>query len=426
MPELANLPATITRPLWVSASGLFSFLVVLILWSIYAPMATTIRANGSFASSRPSYDIQHPFGGRIQKVFVALHETVTKNSPLFLLDVDNKRKSLSETQLQVAALNGENRIIKQYLTTDNPIDPFGVVPGFLQQQYHEARLVLDAKMASNTAAAATAQERLQTVKNSIALLEERKMLYFDRSKRRENLVSRGIVAQKENDALKDTILSLGSELEDKYSLMISLKAEAAQTTAAVKILHSEYRKELIVKLNANIRRSPELRRQIANLQYEIDIATVRAPINGKVIALNFSTQQMYAGKGQTLATLAQNLDHPVVHMKVPVGAIDQVYNGMSGVLTIPALPQRDMPKIRLLITSLSPEAQKDTDGLPEHYLAIAKINPDDLKRAKRQMGSNLRLSTDMPVSVALEGRKTTMYQYLFGAFANLFTDALQD
>ena len=80
----------------------------------------------------------------------------------------------------------------------------------------------------------------------------------------------------------------------------------------------------------------------------------------------------------------------------------------------------------ITLTSLAPEAQKDQDGLPIHYLALAAIDQSDLKKARKIMGERLRLAADMPVSVALAGRNTTMANYLFDGFANIFSDALQD
>ena len=61
------LPFSVTRPLFMAAIMLGLALFALGTWAAVAPLATTIRANGTIASSAPSYDVQHPFGGHIYR-----------------------------------------------------------------------------------------------------------------------------------------------------------------------------------------------------------------------------------------------------------------------------------------------------------------------------------------------------------------------
>ncbi len=419
----AALPREISRPLWITAIGLFCFLLLIMIWAIYAPIATTVRVSGSFASSRLSYDIQHPFGGRIEQVFVSLHQVVAKNDPLFLLDVNSSRSALAEIETQLDTLNTETSIIQYFL--DKPSTP-SPKNSFITLQYYEAQRALKSKIDTKEQAIIAANARLQTASQGLAMLKQRQAILHERSLDSHDLVARGIVTRKADEALTDTILNLGSQIAEEESREISLRAEIAQSKIAIDTLRAEYRLALVKKLNANTARLPELRQQALRLQSEISSALVRSPVAGKITSLKYDTAQMYAGKGQTLVTLAQKLDHPVPHLKVPITLIDQIHPGMTGTLTIPALPQRKMPKIRVTLTSIAPEATKTPDGQAEYYLALATINQDDLQAAARRMGAAFHLATDMPVMVSLEGRETTMYRYLFGAFANLFTDALQD
>ena len=166
------------------------------------------------------------------------------------------------------------------------------------------------------------------------------------------MVSRGLLRKQEREILTDAILTVGSELAEQNALAISLETEARQSEIALDTFTSEYRAGLVSRLNSNAQRLPDLRRQISRLRSEIGSAMVLAPISRTVVSLQFDTAQMYAGKGQTLTTLAQLLEKPVLHLTIPVTAVDQVYVGMQGKLTIPALSQRDMPEVKLIPMAL--------------------------------------------------------------------------
>ncbi|MCP5076222.1 MAG: HlyD family efflux transporter periplasmic adaptor subunit [Rhodobacteraceae bacterium] len=423
----AKLPTTITRPLWATGLAMTGFLAVLLSWAILASIATTIRVNGSFVSSKPSYEIQHPFGGRIAQVDVTLHQTVSKGDRLFLLDVATNQRAHSEIQAQISALEDENQIIERYLADKVETASQGSGgTGYVELLFSEARKVLELKISTQKNAAISARQKLETVNTGIALMEQRRTQLRARVDRRKALVARGVVGRQETDVLADTILSLGSDLEQQKAQALTLQAEARRSELAARTLATEYRSGLLTRLNANRQRQPELRRRATLLAAEISSAAVTSPISGTVTELNYDTRGMFAGRGQTLVTLAQGLDRPVVRLTVPISSIDQVHVGMVGKLTVPALPQREMPVIRLRISTLSPEAQRNRDGEPIHYLALATINPDDMQLAQSVLGDKFRLATDMPVSAALQGRNTTMSRYLFGGFANLFTDALQE
>ena len=135
---------------------------------------------------------------------------------------------------------------------------------------------------------------------------------------------------------------------------------------------------------------------------------------------------MYAPRGTTLLTLSQTLKDPSVSFTIPTQAIDQVRVGMEGSLTIPALPQRNLPKVRLRLTAVSPDAKRDQDGNVLGYAAKAQIFSEDMAKIVAAMDGDLHLATDMPVSVALEGRTVTFAQYLFAPFMTIFEGSLQD
>ena len=152
---------------------------------------------------------------------------------------------------------------------------------------------------------------------------------------------------------------------------------------------------------------------------------MRAPIAGTVTDIGFASAEMFAPRGATLLSLAQPLDQPHLSITVPVGQIDQLRTGMTGKLTIPGLPQRNLPPASARISALSPRAEQDQEGNPVAYRGIAETNPEELV----QLASAIRpaeLSEDMPVMLTVETRQSTFFRYLLSPVGAAFRNAFQD
>ena len=92
-----SIPNSVTRPLFLATIALFLALCGLGIWAGVAPLATTIRASGTIASSAPSYEVQHPFGGHITRVNVKSQSAVAAGQIMFELDTTVQVKNLTRT-----------------------------------------------------------------------------------------------------------------------------------------------------------------------------------------------------------------------------------------------------------------------------------------------------------------------------------------
>ena len=427
-PGEQGLPPTILRPLKFAALGLFTALVLGIVWSTTAPLATSIRVSGTLVSSKPSFEIQHPHNGRIKRVNVRLHDLVQEGQILFELDVSTQRKGLKEITSQIAHIEAENIMIGSVLQIDGQRDfqAQSDVPEIISSHYQELYNQFRQDIASTGQRAKTARNRAQSIQAGIEILHLQKAAMQERSDHLQVLAQKGLVAGAQQEAHSNQLLALNTDINAEYTQLASSNDEATQITLELAKRQTEFRLKLLNKRLTNEARLPELRRASLTVQDEGDQSMIRSPISGSVVSINFDTNHMFIPRGTTLITIAQPLDHPVVDVKIPTQAIDQTSQGMTGVLTISSLPQRNLPKIRVKLLSIAPDAIKDRDGNPVSYLGRASINADDLVRAKKSMHGALKLSADMPVSVVFEGRTITFSEYLVGPFLAIFRGALQD
>ncbi|MBL4875638.1 MAG: HlyD family efflux transporter periplasmic adaptor subunit [Cohaesibacteraceae bacterium] len=427
MSHEAEMPVEITRPLRLAFISLSIAILCLMVWAVFAPLSTTIRANGTLVSTKPSYDIQHSFGGRIRQVFVKAQSTVKKGQVLFELDVATQMKGLNEIKIQVMNIEAENAVISQILAASDT-DKMAQNPpnDLINARYYEQRQQLKLDISAELQTANANRKRAKSIKDGINILIKRRRVMFERSLSLNALVQKGVLSKAQEELQSDQVLSLEGEISEQEEQLVSVQNQADQAVLNAQKLKAKFRLSLLSRQFENTRLLPNLRRQLLALEDEIASAVIRSPVSGTVVFLGYDTNQMYATKGTTLVTLSQALDQPIVQMLIPTQTIDQVRVGMAGTLTVTSLPQRNLSKIRVRLKSISPDAAKDNDGNPTGYPAQATIVGDDLQQAVAGLQEDLHLIADMPVSVTLEGRKTTFSQYLVAPFFTMFEGAIQD
>jgi len=421
----ANLPDQIIRPLKWAAYTVVIVFTFIAIWAVYAPLATTIKANGTLVSSRPNYEIQHPFGGQIKQVNVTAQQTVQKGQTLLLLGTETKRKTLQQIEAQIANLSFENKIISSHLgntsTTDIPIESPEIY-----KKHEVLQADLNLKINAITQSVTAQNEQVQLTQDGIDILKKRRHYLQARAVSYEQLIAKGAIAAVQAEAHTDQLLELEGEINDKQTLLHSNQSAISQAQTEIQALKSAHHLSLINQLEQNKSRLPELQRQALLLQDEINQAEIISPIDGSIVSLNFDTEHMYITRGTTLLVLSQPLQHPRVEVVIPANAIDQVKIGIIGKMIIPSLPQRNLPNLNVTLVSVAPEALKDETGQTIGYTAYAEIAPDDLKKLNAILKGKLNLATDMPVSLSLVGNTTTLYDYLIAPFFSAFNGAIQD
>lgn len=417
-----NLPQLITRPLWFATAGLIAALFLVILWAVTAPLATTIRANGVLISETPTYQIQHQFGGKIDKVHVKLHSNVQQGQVLFSLNVESQKVTLDNLSKQSQVIKDENTIINQLL--------LGQIPDIVNQPLNDhyrtisQQNALEVKAIYFTKTAAFDQATATKLGHEILL--ERQNAIQARLDNLNSLFAKGIATSELVEQTTDQLLQVKGEISDSNINSLTLEQQIIQANIKSEKLKSDFRLFLQNKKHDNEMKLFDMSARIFALDDEISNAIIKSPILGTIVAIGFNTEQMYASRGETLAKLSKVLKKPVVQVTIPTQAIDQVYQGMKGELTILSLSQRNLPKVRIKLKSISPDALKDDQGMPIGYQAQADLLTADLNAIENSLGGKLRLSSDMPVSVALTGRSITFFNFLIAPFFEIFKSSLED
>lgn len=397
-------------------------------WATTAPLATTIRANGKLISAHPSTQIQHKFGGRIAQIYVTNQQDVAQGELLLRLDVEAERQELKEIQKQISYLNTESEVIAGYLHSqgDRIKNTRDTRANSIYARYLTRAAELDLNIESSLHMAQSRNAQSRALKTGIAIKEDRLMAHQLRLDDLQRLQRKGHVTEADYNAQSEQLLSLEGEINSDWAEFQNLVDQSVSAKIEANRLELAFQSELLAQQAQNDARMPELKRQEITFAAQISAADIRAPHEGKIVSLPFNTNQMVVQPSQTILEISRALEQPSAEFNIPTQAIDQLQIGQIGQLTIPSLPQRNLPRINVRVSSISPTATKDADGAPIGYTAQAAIELSDLEAVKTALGGDLSLSADMPVAIAIEGRKITFSQYLVAPFFAIFNGALQD
>ncbi len=423
--EDTGLPTSIKRPLFGGAIAVVIFIIGVVVWSVAAPLATSVNMEGILVSSRPSYAIQHAFGGPISWVGVREQEPVSEGDPLFRFDVSTQQIALEEVMHQLAELQAEHDVIvamrSDALNWHEDLPPSAHVARYTASiaAMHQRQAVLRSE-------AQTLELQAIAGDAEAALIAERIEILEGLRESQDQLLEKGLVRESDIESLTGQILDLTAQLSQRHAATEALFSQSTQAETQVLGEQAEFDTRILATLRDITLQMSRLRSERSRLEAEIAAAEIVSPVNGHIHALHFDSALMVAPRGQTLAVISQNLDRPKVRLTIPPSSIDQVQVGMQGKLVIPSLPQREMPQLLIEIVTISPEAEKDSDGVVRGYVATAQITDESLNAAFEIMDSRFRLVTDMPVSATLTGREITFAQYIVKPFLSVFQSALQD
>ncbi|MGR3636192.1 MAG: HlyD family efflux transporter periplasmic adaptor subunit [Shimia sp.] len=456
----SELPTQVLRPLRVGFASVLLFVLIFAGWAALAPLATSIHATGHLNAPQPKFDIQHPFCGDIKAVLVKEHQSVEAGQILVQMDVSNEIAQRAQLQksLQLlldqrdalawslnsqagelvaparpdATMQTPNHRPEASLASDQLLPPAQATEQTSSNTSQSGRRIrnmveaLHVRRDATTQTAEAMRNRAAGLENSLLARTQQRASMQARFDRYSILVQTGALRASDNDTLLEAMLDLDASMRAERAEVNALHVQTAQVALQVKAEELELRQKLLDRQGQVAEAIPRIRMQILRTDAQVRSAELRAPTDGTITRLHYDTDQMFVPRGETVLTLTRPTQSHRVSFVVPTHAIDQTRIGMQGHLTVSSLPQRNHPKVRVQILSLSPEARRNNDGVVLGYDGVATINAADMKELRAQMGEGLTLSIDMPVSLVFAGRETTFSDYLIGPFLDFLANALQD
>ncbi|MGR3466611.1 MAG: HlyD family efflux transporter periplasmic adaptor subunit [Shimia sp.] len=422
MASAPSLPGDLRRTLRRTLMILVVAGAGVLSWAMLAQVSTTLQVPGTLEFPVASHEVQHLRGGQVSRMHVRMHERVSAGAPLIDLDASVALESLRADQALREVVGAELAELERRLhdTTEHAALPFVSLKFTAEDEQHAAELH---EIGVQIEGQGLTREALAV---EMAAAQELETLTQARLDRARTLLEKGLSTQ---DALASAQEAWLAASTARHAL-VSRDQELASAIAAAKdrrdALIAYRRSSLSERLVAARKDILQIEARIGRSKQDIAAATIMAPISGVITALPVDTADMVVSPGQTVATVAQVGDEMVLKLRIPPLHVDQVHVGQTGKLTISALPMRDAADIRVELTDVAPEPVRDPEGQTLYYEGRARVDQADLNMASDQLRPGATLTAGLPITVALEGDRTTLWQFLTKPFNGLLARAFEE
>jgi membrane fusion protein, epimerase transport system len=162
-------------------------------------------------------------------------------------------------------------------------------------------------------------------------------------------------------------------------------------------------------------RQRDLEERLRPAQDQADRQTVRAPVDGTVMALRVAAIGTAVGPREPLLEIAPSAEDLVIELRIDPQDIDHVRRGDAAEVRLTAFNQRATPLLQAHVTEVTPDAVSERAGEPAHFKAQVAVSAEALLRHPE-----LRLQAGMPAEVFITTPARSFARYLLeplGLFA---------
>lgn len=400
---------------WIIIAGVGGF----IAWATYAPLDKGVPMSGTVTVATSKKAIQHLTGGTVEDILVK-EGTVVKagdvlvrmNSVQAKVNAETARIQYSTARATEARLSAE-RDSKSALTfsaelKDAMKDPRVANTMSLQQQLFSSRQsairselsAFDENIAGLLLQKKGLEESREGKKQQLTFLKEQLDGIRDLSK--DGYVARNRLLELErtyaqlNTAITEDTNSMGRSL----SQISEIKLRKLQRT-------QEYQKEVRSQLSDVQREADGLANRLTGLEFDLNNALVKAPVDGTIVGMNIFTNGGVIGPGFRMMDVVPSDDPLIVEGQLPVHLIDKVHPNLKVELIFTAFNQNQTPHIPGIVTNVSADRLVDEKSGAPYYSVKAKVAPEGMK-----LISNLQIRPGMPVDLFVKTGERTMMNYL--------------
>lgn len=353
--------------------------ILVLGWGVVAPISSAVVAQGSVISRTGAISIEHPVGGRIERVLVREGEMVDKGELL---------AQLAPTAVTAAADLSDTRV----------------------RELDAQRLRLLAER-DGTAMAETENEAFGT-----ALRAERRVLATQRqleAEKQEQLREQIIQTRSEIAGLREQIAAgdaqrrtIASELEAAQALhargfgtltrvntlereLYRIDGDRGSQRAAIAQGHARIAQLEVQALQLRSERQTAVMEELKDTRLQLAQAqaqnltdsdarshlAIRAPAAGRVQQLLLRTGGGVLSPSETLMLLVPVREKLIVEVQVAPDKIDRVAVGQAARIRFPAFAAATTPEFAARVSRVSPTVHQDSRTGSSYYLVACELAP---------------------------------------------------
>lgn len=403
-------------------------------WALFAELSGAVVAHGQIMVDDNRQIVQHPDGGRIEKVLVRDAQFVTEGELLIQLD-----GSALRTELQIIEGQFFEALARmaRYRAESTDVEAIAFNPELLARARMDT-VISDQVEGQNILFETRREARDRQIEQQLRRIDQlqAQVSGFDEQRRaledqldlldRETADLRTLLEK--GLALQPRVMALEREAIDVRGQIGALRAQTAaagEQEAEIELeilgLGVARREEAANQLQDLGQAALELSERRKNLTERIGRLDIRAPSAGIVLGLQVSNQGAVLRAADPVLYLVPQDRELIVFANVSPLEVDEVSIGQRARLVLPGLPDNDVPDIWGHIRTVSADTLHDEATNASYYRAEILID-----RTEGEGLTDIRLLPGMPVETYIETGKRSPLAYLLKPFTDYFRNAFRE
>lgn len=400
---------------WIVVAGVGGFL----LWASFAPLDKGVPLSGTVTVATNKKAVQHLSGGTVETILVKEGDRVKAGDVLVRMNAVQAKANAEIARVQYySARTAEARLIAErdglrtivFPTTLDSVknDPKIASNVSLQQQLFNSRQT-------------AIQSELSALDENIAgLVLQNKGLGESRDGKQQqlqflkeqldgmrDLAKEGYVARNRLLELERTYAQLATAISEDISNIGRGVRQISEFKLRRLQRQQEYQKEVRTQLSDIQKEAEGLVSRLKGLDYDLDNALVKAPVDGIIVAMNIFTHGGVVAPGFRMMDIVPSDDALIIDGQLPVHLIDKVHPNLKVELMFTAFNQNLTPHIPGIVTQVSADRLVDEKSGQPYYNLKAKVAPEGMKQI-----ASLQIRPGMPVEMFVKTGERTMMNYL--------------
>jgi len=395
------------------------------LWVATAPLSGAVVADGKLKSELNRKTIQHQEGGLVREILVRDGETVRAGQPLVVIgDVrTDAQLSLLQDQLQ------SERIRQARVTAEAALAPSFDAPAALGGKpaaadhlarehalFDARRRGLDEHVAALNAQMRDARQQAAALTEQIAAIETSARLASEELQMNEKLVREGFVQRARLLQLQRDESDYRGRLSESRGDLALARQRIDELQARIALARNQYQQQATDETKDSAARIRELEEQVRPSSDQSERQYVRAPVDGRVMALRVSAVGEAVGPRDPILDIVPTQEKLVVEARIRPQDINHVREESVAEVRLSGFDARTTPLLPGKVVFVSPDRVTSPDTGEAWFVATVEVDAGALAELP-----DMRLQAGMPAELFVKTPARTLLQYLvkpLNAFAS--------
>lgn len=389
-------------------------------WSATAPIASAVVANGQIVVASKRKQIQHPTGGAIRKIVAEDGQHVREGDVLIELEnADAFERYTRGRDSYFLALATEARMQAEISELPEPqfsqvlVDAAAKIPA-VQNLLDGQKQLYTARQLELHGQLSMIQQQHDQLKNELNALEADRRTarqQIDLSQKElsvvDDLYKKGYTTRSRVFSLNRDISQLSGSVERTTAMIARSRSSLMESELKLLQAKNQIKSTVQSELREVQARIPNLREQYRAAEQAYERMTIRAPVDGFVLAPRLTTIGSVVRPGETILEIVPRDDRLMVEVQIRPSDVDSVHVGLPTEVRFTGLSQKQLPMLYGRVAYISADSLQDPRSSATYFVAHVDVPDSELHRLGKQT-----VQPGMPAAVMIKTGERTALAYL--------------